>query len=141
MKISDGFIVSAFGTQFNVNAYPDELMCQVTLVEGNVGIEATGAVGRTLLPGQKAVLMHSTGNLSVIETDAYVDTAWKDGKMVFRRENLETIAQKLSRKFGVTVVLKGEELKTYEYTATFTDESLEDILELLRLSADSLCHL
>lgn len=55
--------------------------------------------------------------------------------MVFRRENLETIAQKLSRKFGVTVVLKGEELKTYEYTATFTDESLEDILELLRLSA------
>lgn len=135
VKISDGFIVSAFGTQFNVNAYPDELMCQVTLAEGNVGIEATGAVGRTLLPGQKAVLMHSTGNLSVIETDAYVDTAWKDGKMVFRRENLETIAQKLSRKFGVIVVLKGEELKTYEYTATFTDESLEDILELLKLSA------
>jgi type II secretory pathway component GspD/PulD (secretin) len=32
-------------------------------------------------------------------------------------------------------VLKDEKLKDYEYTATFTDESLEEILELLKRSA------
>ena len=80
-------------------------------------------------------MTRSTGQVNVMETDTYVDTAWKDGKMVFRRENLATIVQKLSRKFGVTIHLEGNVLKEYEYTATFTDETLEDILELLKRSA------
>jgi type II secretory pathway component GspD/PulD (secretin) len=45
------------------------------------------------------------------------------------------LIEKLSRKFGVTIVLEDEKLKDYEYTATFTDESLEEILELLKMSA------
>jgi ferric-dicitrate binding protein FerR (iron transport regulator) len=71
----------------------------------------------------------------VVTADTYVETAWKDGKMVFRREKLEKIAEKLSRKFGVNIRLEGEKLKEYEYTATFTDETLEDILDLLKRSA------
>lgn len=55
--------------------------------------------------------------------------------MVFRREKLEIIAQKLSRKFGVVIQLEDDTLKNYEYTATFTDETLEDILDLLKRSA------
>ncbi|HBK31880.1 MAG TPA: iron dicitrate transport regulator FecR, partial [Porphyromonadaceae bacterium] len=88
-----------------------------------------------LQEGQKAVLTLSSGEMDVRQTDTYVDTAWKDGKMVFRRERLENIALKLSRKFGVVIRLEGEELKGYEYTATFTDETLEDILDLLKRSA------
>ena len=65
----------------------------------------------------------------------YVETAWKDGKMVFRREKLDKIVARLSRKFGVDIVLDGDRLKEYEYTATFTDETLEDILDLLKRSA------
>lgn len=127
--------VSAFGTEFNIDSYPDELIHHVTLAEGNIEVGTAHSMKQTLLVGQKAVLSRSTGEMSVVETDTYVDTAWKDGKMVFRREKLETIAQKLSRKFGVEIILEGEELNSYEYTATFTDESLEDILELLKRSA------
>ncbi len=131
----EGFTVSAYGTEFNINAYPDELTHQVTLAEGHVEVGTTCSVKKELSVGEKAVLTYSTGQMSVMETDTYVDTAWKDGKMVFRRENLETIVQKLSRKFGVTIHLEGNVLKEYEYTATFTDETLEDILELLKRSA------
>lgn len=73
--------------------------------------------------------------MEVVGADTYVETAWKDGKMVFRREKLEIIAQKLSRKFGVVIQLEDDTLKNYEYTATFTDETLEDILDLLKRSA------
>mgnify|MGYP002224223255 CR=1 FL=1 len=68
--------------------------------------------------------------MEVVGADTYVETAWKDGKMVFRREKLEIIAQKLSRKFGVVIQLEDDTLKNYEYTATFTDETLEDIFGL-----------
>ena len=71
----------------------------------------------------------------IVQADTYVETAWKDGKMVFRREKLETITQRLSRKFGVIIQLEDDILKDYEYTATFTDETLEDILDLLKRSA------
>jgi len=132
----DDITVSAFGTEFNIYAYGDEPGYQVTLARGNIEVEAARLMKKeTLAVGQKAVLIPQTGEMTIVQADTYVETAWKDGKMVFRREKLETIAQKLSRKFGVIIQLEGDILKDYEYTATFTDETLEDILDLLKRSA------
>jgi ferric-dicitrate binding protein FerR (iron transport regulator) len=129
-------VVSAFGTEFNVQAYRDAPDYQVTLARGNIEVEAVHWMKKAALKtGQKAVLTPQTGKMKIVQADTYVETAWKDGKMVFHREKLEIIAQKLSRKFGVTIRLEGDALKDYEYTATFTDETLEDILELLKRSA------
>jgi transmembrane sensor len=130
-------VVSAFGTEFNVNAYENEGNYEVTLASGNVELYSnisSGAI-KTLKVDEKAVVDLSTGEINVVLADTYVETAWKDGKMVFRREKLDKIATKLSRKFGVEIHLKGEDLKEYEYTATFTTETLEDILDLLKRSA------
>ncbi len=135
VKIPGDITVSAFGTEFNINAFSDEPVYQVTLAQGNVEVETARLLRKELSAGQKAILTPQTGEVNIVQADTYVETAWKDGKMVFRREKLETIAQKLSRKFGVIIHLEGDALKDYEYTATFTDETLEDILELLRRSA------
>ena len=130
-------VVSAYGTEFNVNAYESETNHEVTLASGHVEVssEIGSKATEALAVGEKAILHVSTGNIQVVTADTYVETAWKDGKMVFRREKLEKIAEKLSRKFGVNIRLEGEKLKEYEYTATFTDETLEDILDLLKRSA------
>src|SRR5690554_5190545 len=127
--------VSAFGTEFNVNAYRDEPGYRVTLARGNIEVETGRSMKKELLAGHKVVLTPRTGEMVIVQADTYVETAWKDGKMVFRREKLETITQKLSRKFGVIIQLEDDILKDYEYTATFTDETLEDILDLLKRSA------
>lgn len=128
--------VSAFGTEFNIYAYRDEPDYHVTLARGNIEVEAARSTKKeTLVAGQKAVLIPQTGEMNIMQADTYVEAAWRDGKMVFRREKLETIAQKLSRKFGVVIQLEGDALKEYEYTATFKDETLEDILDLLKRSA------
>lgn len=132
----DDITVSAFGTEFNVHAYRDEPDYHVTLARGNIEVETARSMKKEILAaGQKAVLIPQTGEMNIVQADTYVETAWKDGKMVFRREKLETIAQKLSRKFGVIIRLEGDALKDYEYTATFTDETLEDVLDLLKRSA------
>lgn len=130
-------VVSAYGTEFNVNAYESETNYEVTLANGH--IEVSSGIGpkatEVLVVDEKAVLHVETGNIHVVTADTYVETAWKDGKMVFRREKLDKIAEKLSRRFGVDIRLEGNRLKGYEYTATFTDETLEDILDLLKRSA------
>lgn len=136
VMMPDDVTVSAFGTEFNIYAYDDEPDYHVTLTKGNIEVEAARSMKKeTLVIGQKAVLTPGTGEMTIVPADTYVETAWKDGKMVFRREKLEIIAQKLSRKFGVVIQLEGDALEDYEYTATFTDETLEDILDLLKRSA------
>lgn len=132
----EGITVSAYGTEFNIHAYRDEKEYQVTLARGNIEVETAGSMNKkALVAGQKAVLTSKTKKMTVMQTDTYMETAWKDGKMVFRREGLDIIAQKLSRKFGVIIRLEGDTLKDYVYTATFTDETLEDVLDLLQRSA------
>lgn len=133
---SDNTVVSAYGTEFNVNAYNEDSQFTVTLADGNVAISLDNQTDeQTLTPGQKATINSKYKSLSIANADTYVETAWKDGKMVFRRENIKNIATKLSRKFGVAIEVKGKVIDDYQFTATFTNESLEDILELLKLSA------
>ena len=130
-------VVSAYGTEFNVNAYESETSHEVTLASGHVEVssEIGSKATETLVVDEKAILQVKTGNIHVVTADTYVETAWKDGRMVFRREKLDKIVTRLSRKFGVDIRLEGDRLKEYEYTATFTDETLEDILDLLKRSA------
>jgi ferric-dicitrate binding protein FerR (iron transport regulator) len=137
VKTPHEMVVSAYGTEFNVNAYDREANYEVTLASGNV--EVFSSIGSEAIEplgvNEKAVVDLSTGDINVVMADIYVETAWKDGKMVFRREKLDKIATKLSRKFGVDIRLEGDKLREYEYTATFTNETLEDILDLLKRSA------
>jgi transmembrane sensor len=62
-------------------------------------------------------------------------TAWVAGKLVFRDDSMEEIARRLGRWYNVDITLKSDLLKEYSYTATFTDETLEQVLELLKLTA------
>jgi len=136
VKMADDITVSAFGTEFNIYAYPDDPEYHITLARGNIEMETFHSMKKEMLKaGQKAVWSPNSGEMKIVQADTYLETAWKDGKMIFQRERLEIIAQRLSRKFGVIIRLEGDALKDYKYTATFTDETLEDILDLLKRSA------
>jgi transmembrane sensor len=135
VETSEGVVVSAYGTEFNVSAFEGDANAVVTLVKGKIETAHAHSESRTLLEGQKAIVDTNRGNIEIMDADTYVETAWIDGKMVFRREKLENIAVKLSRKFGVSIQLEGDAIKEWEYTATFQHETLDDILLLLQRSA------
>ena len=76
--------VSAFGTEFNVNAYREEPGYHVTLVRGNIEVETGRSMKKELLAGHKVVL---TPGLEKWSSCRRIRT-WRqleDGKMVFRR--------------------------------------------------------
>jgi transmembrane sensor len=45
------------------------------------------------------------------------------------------VVKKLGQIFNVDIELRGEELQTYTFRATFQDESLEEILKLIKISS------
>ncbi len=128
--------VKALGTVFNVNAYPENNDIATTLVEGKVLVEKKKDNGsieklKELMPGQRVIYAKNTGivNSSQEEqVERYI--AWKDGKLVFENEPIVQVAQRLSRMFNVEIQVDNE-VKKYNYTVTFVDEPLFQILELL----------
>ena len=70
---------------------------------------------------------------SEVRTEAY--TSWKDTRWVIEREKLSTFAVKLERRYNVRFVFADDDLKDYVFSGKFEDETLDQLLEVLKLSA------
>jgi ferric-dicitrate binding protein FerR (iron transport regulator) len=77
----------------------------------------------------------ANGTTSIINVDTYKYISWKDGKLVFRNEPLSQVVLKISQVFNIDIEIKGKEIQNYCYRATFQDESLVEILKLLKMSS------
>ncbi|HKK43651.1 MAG TPA: FecR domain-containing protein [Bacteroidales bacterium] len=132
--------VIAKGTRFNVQCYAPRQMTEVTLVSGKVTVKETGHNRNSpgvyrLHPDQHLSYDLQTRESDIIDTDSYKYIAWKDGKLIFRNEPLSKVLKDIGLIFNVDIELQGKELQNYRYHATFEDESLEEILKLLKISA------
>lgn len=134
--VSNGLVVSAYGTEFNVTDYEKDSDISVTLAKGNIEVFNTDkAMSEDVNPGQ--LFKYSKKNKDVVLNEANLDveTAWRNGKTVFRRTKMEDVVLRLSRNFNVDIILKDRELYAYEYSGTFTSQTVEDIMELLSKTA------
>lgn len=129
-------VVSAYGTEFNINAYHEDKGIDVTLVKGNIEVKNMDSpTAKDVIPGQHLSYMKEDRSMKVEEANLAVKTGWVEGKMIFRRASMTEVVQRLSRHFNVDIRLEGKELYGYEYSATFTTETLSEILRLLEKTA------
>lgn len=139
---SEGVTVSAYGTEFNVKSYDDDDEIEATLTRGKVEVEYSGSdINQDLNPGEQAVFNKDMKNIKLHTVNLLTETSWKDGKIIFRRTPMEDVAKKLSRHFNVDIILKGEKVYDYAYSATFTTETLSEILSLLEKTAPIKCEI
>lgn len=166
--------VKAFGTTFNVKAYPDEATITTTLVEGIVKIEGTDKNSKkfnvSLKPKQNLIYVRKSFSENIgpikiepkkqnivttsvdrstiddksknesipvsidrdIKTALY--TSWKDDKWTVEREKLDNLAVMLERRYNVSFVFKSDLLKKYRISGIIRKETLEQVLDLLKLT-------
>lgn len=128
--------VIATGTAFNVSAYPGEDIVETTLVEGSVILydNTRKREIRSLSP-RECLKFNAAKNNYTLEsgeiTEKYI--AWKDGILIFKNDSIAEIARKLEQWYNVEVKITDEKVKEFTYTATFYDETLSQVLELMSL--------
>jgi transmembrane sensor len=131
--------VTATGTKFNVFNYESESLSEVTLVTGKISVsgneKSNSQMNFDMNRGQHLEYNRVTGDTSLTEQDTYKYIAWKDGKLIFRNDPLGEVLDKISLQFNVDIELQGESLKKFSYRATFEEETLDEILKLLKLSS------
>lgn len=131
--------IEVLGTSFNVVSYDDEQQAEVVLVEGKVSlfseIDQVKKVFGTLNPGQRVVYLDENQQVLAeeVEVDKYI--AWREGNLIFRDDKMEDVVRRLSRWFNVEIVINDPEIKNYAYKATFRNENLTQVLNLLKISA------
>jgi ferric-dicitrate binding protein FerR (iron transport regulator) len=70
---------------------------------------------------------------AVINTDK--ETCWTEGKLIFEKEPLESLAVMLSRRYNIHFTFKNKVIGSYLFTGTFNELTLEQILKAIRLSS------
>ncbi|GAA0554923.1 FecR family protein [Chitinophaga japonensis] len=98
--------VEVLGTHFNVNAYANDDVHAVTLLEGSVKV-ARGDHSVLIKPGEEAVLA-GMKRLTVKQVIAEDAIAWKNGYFVFADEDIRSIMKKLSRWYDFTAEYRGD---------------------------------
>ncbi len=157
-----GLNIKVFGTRFNVKSYPDENHIQTTLVEGAISIETETGNRRMkpvyLRPNQTATYYKSSSvieksidevpkgtpvkeisKISKVVIDPKINTepitSWKDKEWVFDGEELDELAVKLERRYNVNITFENKNLVSYRFTGKIKDETFEQVLKVIQLSA------
>jgi len=110
------------------------------LVEGSVMLQDnSGNQNKDLMelkPNQVATLNPTDRTLSKTDVpDLYKYTAWINGRIVFYGDPIQTVVKKLEKWYNVDIVISDKRLEGYKFTATFIDEPLEQILNILSMSS------
>lgn len=130
------FAVEAVGTAFNLCAYSEDNKFLATLEEGKIKVSDETAQKSFLLePGQQVRFLVSQKRLYKWDVNVSEIVAWKDGRLVFNQTPFSDVVRSLSRWFNADIQLADESIANYRYTATFTNENLYQVLELLKLTA------
>lgn len=100
-----GQTVEDIGTEFNINAYPDEPAVKVTLASGKAKV-IKNEQEVILNPGQEAVTMADNA-IAIKAADLDVVFAWRNGLFLYDNESLASIMRKVARWYDVDVVYQG----------------------------------
>ncbi len=127
--------IKVLGTSFNVKSYSKDEKIETTLVTGKVELIKDEETPVILAPSQKAVFFKSENKLKIEEVNSSNIIAWKDGKLIFSNTSMEDVIVDLERKYDVKFIINSPKLLAYEYTGTFDNLSIDEVLDLLVISS------
>ncbi|MCF7568530.1 DUF4974 domain-containing protein [Sabulilitoribacter arenilitoris] len=128
--------IKVLGTSFNVKSYDKDKKVETTLVTGKVELIKDKETPIVLAPSQKAVFYKKENKLEIEEVKSLeVVVAWKEGKLIFKKTSLQEVVIDLERKYNVKININSQKLLNYEYTGTFDNLSIDEVLKLLTISS------
>jgi len=128
--------IMVLGTTFDVIANEGENTEEIVLQTGKVDVSTRkGEQLAVMVPNEQLILNTEKQIVEKREVEASQYTSWKEGQLVFRNENLQQVARRLSRWYNAEVVVDNRLLDGYTFHATFIDEPLDEVLKLISLVA------
>jgi transmembrane sensor len=152
--------VKVLGTRLNVRAYCLEKNTEALLIQGSVEVSLRDHPDKKIIlkpndkiivPNEKKALATDTAGAKgrrekpepvismsrahYLQRDSLAtEILWTNNKLAFDGEPLEEVASKIERWYDVRLIIRYERLRRLLFTGVFEDESLNQVMEALRLS-------
>ena len=116
---TDKYDIEVLGTQFDVDAYPDQTAFETTLMKGSVKVTSQYFPEQTitLKPHHKAYV--KDGQLAVTKVNDFTPYRWKEGLICFKDEPFQTIMEDFEKYYGIRIIINNKKVLKYSYNGKF----------------------
>jgi ferric-dicitrate binding protein FerR (iron transport regulator) len=131
---TDNISIHVKGTRFNVSTLRNGNE-ETTLEEGRVILKVKGTVqSYDLKPGDQVTFNKVSNKVLLQQVKASDYTVWKEDTLLLENLSLGDIILKLEKRFNVEIALDSAIGRRENLTMSIHDETIEDVLELVKLS-------
>jgi len=132
--ITGEIMATVLGTKFNIASYDDEKTAEIVLEEGSLLFSDIRGRDKNYLmkPADLLIFDKTNKEFKVEEVQPEKYSAWREGKLVFRNDPVEVIKKRLERWYNIDVEVKGDFGDDLRLRATFVDESLEEVVKVMK---------
>lgn len=134
VTIPSGLQILAYGTAFNINAYQEDQTNEIVLQEGIVDIKYKQQ-NMAMKPNDMICFYKNDHSIKRSVVNIEEKIAWKNGRIIFRNAPLEEVMKRLSRRYNVDITLHKEQNIDYRIRASFSNETITQILDFLKMAA------
>lgn len=122
-------LIRDIGTVFNVEAYPESNLVEVSVQEGEVHFYTQQKEGIFIKAGSKGVYDKISKSFTLQQADTNV-IAYKTRQFVFEESDLQNVVDQLNAIYEKKIKIS-EKLKTCKVTVNFNNEDIDTIVEIL----------
>lgn len=135
VKMTNGLEIKVLGTSFNLQAYADDQMVKVSLVEGS--IEMSHKENHILMEaGDMAAFNKTTNKLAPAEGLLSHSYGWFENKLYMDDMPLAEVCKYLERWYNVEITLQSGLGENIRYNGVIKEESITDVMEALSRLSD-----
>ncbi len=128
--------VEVLGTSFYISAKVEQPTVDVIVHTGKVAIIGNNNEKLFLTAGEKGTFNKSNGQLSKGENLDRNFISWKTKQLIFDNESLVNVVDKINQTYHSNITIDNPDIYNCLLTATFEEQSLEIILEVLQETFD-----
>jgi ferric-dicitrate binding protein FerR (iron transport regulator) len=137
---TDGATIEVLGTEFNVQAWPEDKQINVVVADGRVLFRSTQVSDLQqvfLTKGQMSHLSEKGIISPPVNVDISKQLAWINGGLAFENTRLQDVLRSLERRYNITFSISDSSLLTHRLTSNFTkDQPINKILDIIAISVD-----
>ncbi len=130
---------TVLGTEFNIRAFPEDEFIEVALKSGKVQIDIEGNLKFSHMILRPNEVVRYDKYEQIVHKEVF-DPAellgWKDGIIVLKDAGFEEILSRLERWYNVEILVEGNRHINTRFTGSFTNKSLEHVLEGIGFSCN-----
>lgn len=154
--------VRVLGTTFDLRSYGNEKNTEASLFQGSVEVMLHNNPDKKIIlrPNEKLIVHNNDMTVAGIRTrlkqeddtdeplmtlqkvhflqkdSSHMETLWMKNQLAFDNRTLEEVGLQIERWYGVKVTVTDPHMKGTRFSGVFEDESLQQVMEALRLSGN-----